>query len=108
MVSFNHGVSSLTRKDPALKYNLYVLRPAEAQTQGQVAGARARSRRVGRQRGGSWKETPDLLPPPAASPLPQTPYLGAFGAAKVSHQETGQPQEWNCPPAGEERKLVGW
>lgn len=25
MVSFNHGVSSLTRKDPALKYNLCVL-----------------------------------------------------------------------------------
>lgn len=30
MVSFNHGVSSLTRKDPALKYNLCALCAAGA------------------------------------------------------------------------------
>lgn len=34
MVSFNHGVSSLTRKDPTLKYNLCVLCAAAAQARG--------------------------------------------------------------------------
>lgn len=38
MVSFNHGVSSLTRKDPALKYNLCVLCAAAAQAPGPCRG----------------------------------------------------------------------
>lgn len=48
MVSFNHGVSSLTRKDPALKYNLCVLsaRPRR-RLGGHVAACPARSRTVG-------------------------------------------------------------
>lgn len=46
MVSFNHGVSSLTRKDPALKYNLCAL-CAAAQARGPLAACPARSRRVG-------------------------------------------------------------
>lgn len=43
MVSFNHGVSSLTRKDLALKYNLCALRRAAAARAPGPRGSRART-----------------------------------------------------------------
>lgn len=79
MVSFNHGVSSLTRKDLALKYNLCVLLCAVA---AQAPGPRrSRSCRLPHDLGGkgevAGKKTPDSLTGLRALCLPQAPWLGA-------------------------------
>lgn len=92
MVSFNHGVSSLTRKDLALKYNLCVLLcEARRRLQGHVAAAPACSCTVGGLRGVSWKETPHSHRPEASQPTASTltgPCLRA--QAEAARQEIGQ------------------
>lgn len=99
MVSFNHGVSSLTQEDPALKYHLCARLCRPAQAPGPRRG-RSRSLPPGRGVEGRFLEgNTRLSHPPAASP----PTTGTFPGRRLqaARRETGQPEAWNPPPAGE-------
>lgn len=78
MVSFNHGVSSLTRKDLALKYNLCVLLcAAVVQAPGPHPRGSCRLPRGLRGKGEVAGKKHPTLSPACSLCLPQAPWLGA-------------------------------
>lgn len=75
MVGFHHAVSSLTRKDPALEYNLRGL--LGSATVRRLRGHRAGPHPLGGQRGGSRAGAPDFLTRLRPLRLTQAPSPGA-------------------------------
>lgn len=110
MVSFNHGVSSLTRKDPALKYNLCVLPCAAAAQTPVPRSSRSRALPHGPGVEGRLLERNTRLSHrPAASPPTASTLTGRClpDRGQVALRKIGQPGKQSPPLVGEERGAGG-